>query len=330
MSQHTGVLSSELSSDHNFLAVKQKARHAGLFFRADEVQQKHTNTGNSHTSELLYLQYNLLKVRISGTTSMSEIPLASQIPASPMSEAPRLARRRSGLKLFRKLLLYHLICAILIISMAAIFPGFTAQLPIGGVSELAESGELTVSQTSDKPVRPEDIAIVQTFIRTTSEFDRLGYARVLTITLIGVWLLMLPVSWVHKGMHQVNSPDHSLDEATLILPGVVAAIVLVVQHSLALAFSLAGIVAGVQFRRALRETYDALFILVAIGTGIAAGVKALEIALVLTVFFSYATLYVYTFGDGFESDYAERNKALKRLQKAQQNDSADQTGHSGL
>jgi len=69
----------------------------------------------------------------------------------------------------------------------------------------------------------------------------------------------------------------------LILPGVVAAIVLVVQHSLALAFSLAGIVAGVQFRRALQDTFDALFILVAIGTGIAAGVKALEIATVLTL-----------------------------------------------
>ncbi len=250
-----------------------------------------------------------------GHSNMSDVPTQEQVPANPMSAAPRLARRNSGLKLFRRLLLYHIICAILIISMAAIFPGFTSQLPIGGVSELAEGGDLTVSQISDYPPSSEDIAIVQTFIRTTSEFDRLGYARILTITLTGVWLLMLPVSWVHKGIHQVNSPDHSLDETVLILPGVVAAIVLVVQHSLALAFSLAGIVAGVQFRRALRETYDALFILVAIGTGIAAGVKALEIALVLTVFFSYATLYVYTFGDGFESDYAARNKALKRMQK---------------
>jgi hypothetical protein len=126
---------------------------------------------------------------------------------------------------------------------------------------------------------------------------------------------MLPVAWVHKGIHKINSPDHSLDETVLVLPGVVAAIVLVVQHSLALAFSLAGIVAGVQFRRALQDTFDALFILVAIGTGIAAGVKALEIALVLTVFFSYATLYVYTFGDGFESDYMARRKALKARQK---------------
>jgi hypothetical protein len=95
----------------------------------------------------------------------------------------------------------------------------------------------------------------------------------------------------------------------------VAAIVLVVQHSLALAFSLAGIVAGVHFRRALQDTFDALFILVAIGTGIAAGVAALEIAAVLTVFFCYATLYVYFVGDGLESHHAARRKRLKRLRK---------------
>lgn len=237
------------------------------------------------------------------------------VPANPMSAAPRQQRRTFGLRLFRKLFIYHLVVGSLIIGLAMIFPDFTAQLPIGGVTELAESGDVTVSQLIEAPEPAEDMAIVETFIRTTGEFDRLGYARVLSITLLGVWLLMLPVAWVHKGIHQVNSPDHSLDETVLVLPGVVAAIVLVVQHSLALAFSLAGIVAGVQFRRALQDTFDALFILVAIGTGIAAGVKALEIALVLTVFFSYATLYVYTFGDGFESDYLAREKALRRLDK---------------
>jgi hypothetical protein len=248
---------------------------------------------------------------------MTEPVPEPEIPANPMSAAPRQQRRVTGLKLFRKLLVYHLLTGLLVITLAVMFPGFTAQLPIGGVTELAESGDVTVETVSEVPATPEDIAIVETFFRTTSEFDRLGYARVLAITLVGVWLLMLPVSWIQKGIHQVNSPDHSLDETVLILPGVVAAIVLVVQHSLALAFSLAGIVAGVQFRRALQDTFDALFILVAIGTGIAAGVKALEIAMVLTVFFSYATLYVYTFGDGFESDYLARAKALKELHRNQ-------------
>jgi hypothetical protein len=128
---------------------------------------------------------------------------------------------------------------------------------------------------------------------------------------------MLPISWVHKGIHRSSVHDHSLDETVLILPGIVAALVLIVQHSLALAFSLAGIVAGVQFRRALQDTFDALFILVAIGTGIAAGIRALEIAAVLTVFFTYSTLYVHYFGDGLESDYLAKKKAEKKLRKYQ-------------
>jgi len=226
-----------------------------------------------------------------------------------------LPPRKDGLGLLRKVVIYHMVLALFAVSIALVFPDFIEQLPIGGIKELAGSGELSVSSVEDVAPPTQDIKIVKTFIRTTNQFDRLGYARQLTIVLIGVWLLMLPVSWVHKGIHKVSSHDHSLDETTLVLPGIVAAIVLVVQHSLALAFSLAGIVAGVQFRRALQDTYDALFILVAIGTGLAAGVQALEIAAVLTVFFCYATLYVYYLGDGLESHHAAHESALKKERK---------------
>jgi hypothetical protein len=236
-------------------------------------------------------------------------------PTSPVNIRPQLPSRRAGLRLFRNLFLYHLSLAIAVVLLSIAFPKFISLLPIGGVSELVQSGDLSVALDKTQPMDSEDIQIVNTVIKAAGQFDRLGTARQLAFILIGVWLLMLPVSWVHKGIHRVSSHDHSLDETMLILPGVVASIVLVVQHSLALAFSLAGIVAGVQFRRALQDTFDALFILVAIGTGIAAGVQALEIATVLTMFFSYATLYVYFYGDGLESDYAAQRKELKRLRK---------------
>jgi hypothetical protein len=204
---------------------------------------------------------------------------------------------------------------LLAVSLALIFPNFINIMPIGGISELVEGGDLSVSTVEGMMESNQDIRIVETFMQTANKFDRLGYARQLTIVLIGVWLLMLPVSWVHKGIHKVSQFDHSLDETTLVLPGIVAAIVLVVQHSLALAFSLAGIVASVRFRRALQDTYDALFILVAVGTGLAAGVEALEIAAVLTVFFCYATLYVYYLGDGLESHHEAHRIALKKKRK---------------
>jgi hypothetical protein len=237
--------------------------------------------------------------------------------ASPTPQPdPTRPPRKPHYRLLRRVLLYHLVLAGFVVTLVLVFPDFVDRAPIGGITELAEGGEITVSQVGDEPIQPtEDFEIVETFIRATSELDRLGYARQLLYVLAGVWLLMLPVSWVHKGIHDVSTYDHSLDETTLILPGIVAAIVLVVQHSLALAFSLAGIVAGVHFRRALQDTFDALFILVAIGTGIAGGVAALEIAAVLTVFFCYATLYVYYMGDGLESHFEGQRKALKQARK---------------
>ena len=160
-------------------------------------------------------------------------------------------------RLLRRIVIYHLVLAVFIVSLAAIFPDFIAEMPIGGINELVEGGDLTVGRVEEAPNSSADFEIVETFFRATGALDRLGYARQLVFVLMGVWLLMLPVSWVHRGIHQVSNYDHSLDETTLILPGIVASIVLVVQHSLALAFSLAGIVAGVHFRRALQDTFDA-------------------------------------------------------------------------
>lgn len=219
----------------------------------------------------------------------------------------------NGMKLLSKILAYHFTLVVAVVVLAAVFPQFIDYLPVGGVTELAEGGDLSVSSVTDYQDEYDD-EIVSSIIKATSSFDKLGYARDLLIVLVCVWLLVLPVSWVHKGIH-TETGDRSLDETTLILPGIVATIVMVVQHSLALAFSLAGIVAGVQFRRALQDTFDALFILVAIGTGLSAGIGALEITTVLTIFFCYSTLYVYFFGDGLESHHAAVRKADKERKK---------------
>jgi hypothetical protein len=234
--------------------------------------------------------------------------------------------RRHGFVLTRKLLAYHLSLIVAVLAVTLSFPVVLEYLPIGGISTLAASGGLTVTQVGDGPASFEDTEIVGSLVAATNQLDRLGYARQLMIVLVGVWSLMLPVSWVHRGIHRNSMHDHSLDETTLILPGVVSAIVMVVQHSLPLAFSLAGIVAGVQFRRALQDTFDALFILVAIGVGIAAGIGALEIASVLTVFFCYGTLYVYFLGDGLESDFTYRRKELKRARESDTEDSTKVEG----
>ena len=241
------------------------------------------------------------------------------MPAEGHPEGWSQQQRRAGVSLLRRLVIYHAVLAASLLLAAVMFPDFTRQLPIGGVKQLV--------QAEKHPSKAEQAVSAETGVvdddpSVTGALDRSGSARQLAIILIGTWLLMLPISWVHKGIHRGSVHDHSLDETVLILPGIVAGLVLVVQHSLALAFSLAGIVAGVQFRRALQDTFDALFILVAIGTGIAAGIRALEIAAVLTVFFTYATLYVHYFGDGLESDYLARKKAEKKQRKRKADDTS--------
>ena len=247
---------------------------------------------------------------------MTEMGGTEQPGITDRDPAGMKAQRKVGLKLLKKLLVYHAALAAILLVIATMFPSFLQELPIGGVRNLEQGGDVTVQSLNNQRREQGETEIVNSFLGATSQLDRLSYARKLTIIIISVLLLMLPVSWVNRSMHQGDEHDHSLDETTLILPGVVASIVVVVQHSLPLAFSLAGIVAGVQFRRALQDTYDALFILAAIGVGLAAGIEALEIAAILSIFFAYATLYVAFWGDGLETHYILRKKLEKKQRKA--------------
>ena len=224
--------------------------------------------------------------------------------ASPPGPDPAHAARLSGRSLLLRFLLYHAGLAIALALLLTFSPLSLDQLPIGGLPGVAER------VTGDLPAGQEHPAA------ETARSGAFGLGPRLVVILAGLWLLMLPVSWLHRGIYRTSNYDHSIDETTLILPGVVAAIVVVVQHSLALAFALAGIAATVRFRRALQDTFDAQFILVAIGAGIAAGVGALEVAAVLTVFFCYATLYLCSFGDGLHSDFKGDKKKARAAEAA--------------
>ncbi|TDG15943.1 DUF4956 domain-containing protein [Seongchinamella unica] len=234
------------------------------------------------------------------------------------SEAPPPIPSKTLLfKLLARVLVYYLALAAILVGLVAAFPSFLELAPVGGVSELSGSHDPGLREFEDAFLNDdlEDVEEPQAKEKNLSSVFRFKDARNLFFSMLGAVLLMLPVSWIYKGIHRDGDHDESLDETTLILPAVVAGIVMVVQHSLALAFSLAGIVAGVQFRRALSDTFDTLFIFVAIAVGIAAGIKALDIALVLTVFFNIATLVVCIFGDGLESHHEAQRKRERRARK---------------
>jgi hypothetical protein len=233
--------------------------------------------------------------------------------------------RKALLMLMVRMTVYYLVVAILLTATARIFPSFLENLPVGGVGEIAGYDDPGILELEEALLGADIDELDQIANDAALRPGWFDDARTLLFAMFGTLILMLPVSWVYKGIHDDGAHDHSLDETTLILPAVVAGIVLVVQHSLALAFSLAGIVAGVQFRRALSDTFDTLFIFVAIGVGIAAGIRALEIAAVLSIFFNYATVLVCIFGDGLESHYLSEKKRKRQIQKRAEESLEDTT-----
>jgi hypothetical protein len=213
------------------------------------------------------------------------------------------------IRMIFKVTAYYLVLGALLAITISLSPSFANQLPLGGVGEISDFGSSSIYDLEEALLSADDEEIEDIVTESTRARLARGPAWLIEATslvyaMISTLLLMLPVSWVYKAIHTDSVYDHSIDTTTLVLPAVVAGIVTVVQHSLALAFSLAGIVAGVRFRRALNDV------------GIAAGVKSLEVAVVLTVFFNYASLAVCAFGDGLESQHIVRRKREKKKARA--------------
>jgi hypothetical protein len=105
------------------------------------------------------------------------------------------------------------------------------------------------------------------------------------LAMAGAFVMTVPVVVVYGRTRTRASYDDSLANTVLVLPPVITAILIVVQSSLALAFSLAGIVAAVRFRANLKESRDALYIFAGVAIGFATGVYALDVALVASLIF---------------------------------------------
>ena len=130
-----------------------------------------------------------------------------------------------------------------------------------------------------------------------------GIALALTalVVVLSTLALMLPVSWVFMSARRARDFNQSIVQTLIILPIVVAGIVLVVRTSLALAFSLGGIVAGLRFRTTMRDVRDTVYIFLGIGVGLAAGVQSLIVAAVLSVSFNFIVLLIWRYDFGRNS-----------------------------
>ena len=213
------------------------------------------------------------------------------------------------MRLFLRLNLFYGTFAGLIWGGYQLVPDLHRYLPLGVVESLFNR-----TDTGD---------IGGIVIHASNVTDEVGGLLWLAIAIIGAVSLMVPVSWTYMAIRSKAKMDQSLMETILVLPIAVTGIVLVVHNSLAMAFSLAGVVAGVRYRYSLKSTADSLFIFLAVGVGLASGVGMLLVAAVMTAIFNYTFLIMWELNYGGHEDsktYMRQSpREIERL-KAQQKD----------
>jgi Domain of unknown function (DUF4956) len=194
---------------------------------------------------------------------------------------------------------YYAFWAGLMLFLLYRFPGVVDLFPFGGIGQLADvngSFEPVYSNLEETILAPE-AAI------------KLAFAS------IGAAVLIIPVSWVYFITSRDKSIDQSFVQTIIIMPIVVTGISMIVMNSIALAFSLAGIVAAVRFRFTLDQPSHAMYIFCAISIGLGSGVGALGVALVISMAFVYANMIIWKLEYGkslsgaFFSMLTRRNRA---------------------
>lgn len=176
------------------------------------------------------------------------------------------------------ILMYYGIWMGVVYFLATRYPGLTEYLPVGGIDDLPGS-----NVDSFEPVYTS----VERNLLTGAAPIRLLFAG------FGATLLAIPVSWAYFITSRARRIDQSFLQTILILPLLVTGIAMIVLNSIALAFSLAGVVAAVRFRFSLDQPSDAMYIFVAIGIGLGSGIGALGVAYVISLMFVLATLVIW-------------------------------------
>ena len=189
-------------------------------------------------------------------------------------------------KLLLEITAYYIVIGLVLFISVKLWPELRNYLPIGGVEQL-------ITQPSKNPLEASEA------VRAAHVANFGQSVFWLVVAIIAAILVSLPVSWVYMAVRGGDEYDQSLVNTIIVLPIIVTGIVIIVQNSLALAFSLAGIAGAVRFRNSLKSSGDALFILLAVGTGLAAGIGAIELAAIISVAFNYvfAALWITEYGE---------------------------------
>ena len=188
----------------------------------------------------------------------------------------------------RRLIAYYLFLGAIVFALVYFVPSVGHLLAGKGLEPTQNTAQLLQDGLSKKEAAHAVLA--------AGSLTELAVATLLI--LFGTLVLMLPVSWVYMSARRVQGHNQSVVQTLIILPLVVAGVIIVVQNSLALAFSLAGVVGAVRFRTTLRDTRDLVFIFLAIAVGFAAGVESLAVGALLSIFFNFVAILTWRYDYG--------------------------------
>ena len=188
----------------------------------------------------------------------------------------------------RRLVAYYVILAVIVGILAFFFPAEIARIAAKGLGDVAE-GPTVLTDALSSPSSSGTFGLG----------SLVGVAITTIMILIGALVLMLPVTWVYMSARPSGGQHNQNVVQTLIfLPLVVAGIVFIVQNSLALAFSLAGVVGAVRFRTTLRDSRDLVYIFLSIVVGFSAGVQSLAVGAVVSIIFNFVLLITWHYDYG--------------------------------
>lgn len=188
----------------------------------------------------------------------------------------------------RRLLAYYIVLTVVTAALSYSFP-IVDRMFSGERAELAAGGPQLLQN-----------GLTDAAAAVTSGLDRaarLELAASTTLICFATLALMLPVSWVYMSA-RAKQHSQSIVQTLIILPIIVAGIILVVRNSLALAFSLAGVVSVLRFRTTLSDTRDILYIFLAVAVGFAAGVQLLLVAAIVSIIFNFVLLITWRYEFG--------------------------------
>lgn len=149
------------------------------------------------------------------------------------------------------------------------------------------------------------------------QLDEGSLAISVAVAILAAVLLSLPVAWVYQLTRAKRGYQQSIVQLLVVLPAVVAGIVLLVKYSVALAFSLAGIVAAVRFRNTLDDSKDAVYVFLATAIGLASAVN-LPVATVMSIGFNAVSLVLWFTDFGSAPVELDGRIAEKRLKRAKE------------